>query len=178
MLNAKFGALPLTHVGNISTAQSTGGRKRLAFYGARVKVRNSAPYNLLLMAVPYADDLPEETTLAESQWVTVYLRSYYDLKKLAGQLPLEWQKLADSPLHELPDVQLSAGLWLQEVVEKTARGQRNKFYTFQDASHGDYVVSVETRAKDIQYGTNLKSEYEFDLLLGFNELDVAIERLA
>lgn len=179
LLTLRYGAVPLIHVGDLKITGTGVSTKEMAFYGARIKTRNLIPYNLLIVAVPLQYDSLDRTTalLSDLKWVTLYQRSYFDLKHLQASINLDWSKISESPEYSATTSELPGGMWIKEVKEKTVRGQKNKCYTFTDPLiAGNYVVSVESRIKDATYGTGLKNEYEFDLLLNFDNYNLAVER--
>lgn len=179
LLTLRYGAVRFTHVGDLKITGTDVSTKEMAFYGARIKTRNMIPYNLLIVAVPLQYDVTERTTalLSELKWITIYQRSYFDLKHLQASIKLDWSKISESPEYSATTDELPGGMWINEVKEKTVRGQKNKYYSFSDPSiGGNYIVSVESRIKDATYGSGLKTEYEFDLLLNFDNYNLAIER--
>ena len=181
LLVMKYGEIPLTYVGDLKIVGSEVAPKEMAFYAARIKCRNMIPYNLLIFALPVHLDesTPAQVTVATLPWITAYIRSYFDLKQLQDAIGLDWSKIAETPEYTPSATPLPGGMWIQEVREKTGRNQRNKYYTLQDpALAGNYVISVETRVKDVSQGTGLRDQFELDLLLNFDNYNLAIERFS
>lgn len=180
MINARYGELLFSPVGNINVT-GAGGVKELTMYAARVASKNLIPYNLIIAAVPrqYAQG-SNVVPLRSLQWVTLYLRSYFEPKLLAATMDLDWAPVLKSEPQESKLVELPAGLWLSELRDKTVSGEKNKYYTFANPAYaGRYVVTVESRASNasVAYGTGLRDSYEFDLLLNHDMYNVAVEKL-
>jgi hypothetical protein len=184
LLAMRYGEVPLTHVGDLKIVGTDVAPKEMAFYAARIKCKNLVPHNLLIIALPLRFDsqtvrTPTISTLSTLEWTTVYLRSYFDLKNLQATIGLDWSKIADTEEYSPSSTELPGGVWIKEVREKTGRGQRNKYYTLEEESlAGNYVISVESRNRDVTHGTGLKSEFELDLLLNFDSYNLAIEKLS
>ena len=177
LLVLKYGELQLLPVGDLTVRLPSGAEQSLAFYAARVEVKNNVPYNLLIVAVPLALDEQRGKSgparLAELPWVSVYLRTYFELAKVKEMIPLAWDFLAQTPA-QLPSNQpLPGGYWLKEAHKLK---DRRKLYTF--VNYPNYLVTLESRTTERAVGTNLRPEYEFDLLLTHGPFNVAIERVA
>jgi len=175
LLALRYGEIPLIHVGDIKVV--TGGvGKDLAFYSARVKAGNQVSYNLLIAAVPLSLDTSSATrTIGELPWVSVYLRSYFNLKTVQELIPLDWEKLASTDEVSAKAGDLPGGLWVQEVRRAD---NKSKSYVFRDASLASkYLVTVESRLKGSLVGNDLKDSYEFDMLLSFSTHNLSVERL-
>lgn len=167
---AKFGDLKLVHVGNLKV-----NKEELSMHVARVKINNGMPYNLFMtLSKPSSDKIK----LSDCKWKSVYLRSYFNLKMLQDMFPLNWQRVIDLPEQIAAYGETPSGCWIKEVPEKTVRGAKTKYYLFQNPDYiQKYVVSLETRLKNVDILTGLKSEYEFDLILAFTSNNVSIEKL-
>ena len=176
LLALKYGEIPLLHVGDIKVISAGGTPKELAFYTARVKAGNQVPYNLLIVAVPLSLDTSKNTrTITELPWVSVYLRSYFNLKTVQELLPLDWEKIATSEEYSPSTSELPGGLWIQEVRRAD---NKSKSYVFRDQSLASkYLVTVESRQSGSLVGNDLKDSYEFDMLLSHSTYNMSIEKL-
>ena len=177
LLIEKYGGIPLLHVGDVKVVSQGGAEgKDLAFYGGRVKSSGKMDYNFILAAVPLQSDnssIPK--TLGQLPWVSVYLRSYFNLHKAKEVLPLDWEKLAASPEYPVPGKELPGGMWLKEIRRASPK---SKSYVFTDPSLASrYLVTVESRLAETQNAHGLGNEYEFDMLLSHSHYNVAIEKL-
>ena len=179
LLLLRYGSVPLIHVGNLQLTGAEQTTREMAIYAARIKSRNMIACNLLIVNVPLAfDDTRQATsTLKDLKWVAIYQRSYSDLKHLQATVGLDWSRVRDWPEHQPDSNNLPEGMWIKavkEVREKTAKG---RYYTFIDPLlANNYLLSVEARVKNATYATGLREEYEFDMLLSFDNFDLAIER--
>lgn len=180
LLKARYGKVPLIHVGDLSINSSNGPVKEMAFYAARIKSRNLIPWNLLIVTLPLHRDVSPVgvKTLDNLDWVAVYLRSHFELKQLQAAIELDWSKLVETEEQSISSEELPSGMWIKEVREKTVRAQRNKYYVLEDPTlSSKYVVSIESRSRDVTHGTGLKDRYELDMLLNFDNYNIAVEKL-
>lgn len=170
----KFRDVKLLHLGNISNNDEL-----LGFYAAKVKSNNGISFNLLMATIPRKLFKGKEYQLSDDKWRSVYLRSYFSVNPLTSHFPFQWDKILDGEEQEITNDELDeTDLWVSEIPEKTIRGSRVKYYIFNDPELKDkYVVSLESRSKNVEFGTGLRTEYEFDLLLGFNNnFNVSVEK--
>jgi hypothetical protein len=176
LLTLKYGEIPLVHVGDVKVVTVGGHPKELAFYAARVKAGNQVPFNLLIAAVPLnLDDSNKSRTIGQLPWVSVYLRSYFNLKAVQELIPLDWEKLAATEEYSSRPGDLPGGLWLQEIRRAD---HKSKSYVFREpALASKYLVTVESRLKSSLVGNDLKDSYEFDMLLSHSHYNTAIEKL-
>jgi len=180
VLLQRFGKVPLLHIGNLALEDEGRPTRLLSIYARRIRSSNTFPYNLLISAVPLALDqsLGSTRSLADLPWISLYLHSYYSLEKLARFMKLDWERVLAEPEADLPPLPVEpAQLWLNSVKEALPAHPRTKFYTFSNPVYQEkYLITVESRLRDLKLGNGLKERYEFDLLLNFDHYNLALER--